>query len=301
MRTGLVYHIGALGDLVVAVPTVERWAHDLKVSRLILLGHEHFGDLLKVTAIVDDCWDASAAWFSSAYRGARPVLPELVDTVLAFTAPGGPIEQALITAVSGPVTVVPPVPAAREPIIQHHLRAIGAKPMDSSRPTLAIPKTSRTGQRIAIAPGSGSKLKNWPLDRFRIVAEVLRPKATVMWLLGPAEEHLCPPADNSDLIVRGQPIKCTAQEISSCTLLVGNDSGLCHLGAALGVPVVVMFAVTDAAVWAPAPTSSSVLVVTPSSVIPADNCTALPEPSDSTSMDDISVDLVISAALSLLE
>ena len=298
MRRGLIYHTGALGDLIVAVPAIEHWAADRSVERLVLLGRGHPGELLQAAGIVGGRWDAGAAWFASAYRGARPSLPASVDAALAFTAPGGPIEQALAAAVSGPVSVVRPVPARREPIVRHHLRAVGA-PADDRAPTLPLPAEPRL-RRIGIAPGSGSARKNWPLDRFAAVADALRPGAKVMWLLGPAEEELRPPAAGGDLIVRGRPITGTAQAISSCSLLLGNDSGLSHLAAALSVPVVALFAVSDAAVWAPAPSGSPVLVITPSSVVRGDRCAALPAPPAGASMGDIAVDPVLSACRRLL-
>ena len=300
MRTGLVYHTGALGDLIVAVPAIEYWARDRCVERPVLLGRGHPGELLQAAGVVDERWDAGAAWFAPAYRGSPPALPAPVDAALAFTAPGGPVERALAAAVSGPVSVVRPVPARRQPIVRHHLRAVGAGPADDRVPALALAAEPRHGARVAIAPGSGSARKNWPLDRFAAVADALRPDARVTWLLGPAEEELRPPAAGGDLIVRGRPIARTAQAISSCRLLLGNDSGLAHLAAALSVPVVALFAVSDAAVWAPTASGSPVLVVTPSSVVAGEGCAALPAPPAGASMADIAVDPVLSACRRLL-
>ena len=300
MRTGLVYHTGALGDLIVAVPAIEHWARERGAERLVLLGRGHPGELLQAAGIVGDRWDAGAAWFAGAYRGVRPSLPAPVGAALAFTAPGGPVERALAAAAPGPVSVVPPLPAGREPIVGHHLRAVGAAPADGRAPVLAVPAEPRGARRVGIAPGSGSERKNWPLDRFAAAADALRPDAKVMWLLGPAEEELRPPAADGDLVVRGRPITRTAQAISSCTLLLGNDSGLSHLAAALSVPVVALFAVSDAAVWAPAPSGSPVLVVTPTKIAPGDRCAALPAPPAGASMDDIAVDPVLSACRRLL-
>ncbi len=299
VRTAVVYHTGALGDLVVAVPAIGHWTRDRGVERLVLLGRGHPGELLQAAGIVGDRWDAGAAWFAGAYRGARPSLPSPVAAALAFTAPGGPIEQALAAAVPGPVSVVRPVPARREPIVRHHLRSVGAAPADDRAPALQLPAEPRL-RRIGIAPGSGSARKNWPLDRFAAVADALRPDAKVMWLLGPAEEELRPQAAAGDLIVRGRPLIRTAQAISSCALLLGNDSGLSHLAAALSVPVVALFAVSDPAVWAPAPSGGPVLVITPSSVVPGDRCAALPAPPAGASMDDIAVDPVLGACRRLL-
>ena len=300
VRTGIVYHTGALGDLIVAAPAIEHWARDRSIARLVLLGRGRSGELLQAAGIVGERWDAGAAWFARAYRGAATPLPAPVAAALAFTEPGGPIERALAAAVSGPVSVVRPVPAGREPIVRHHLRAVGAAPADDRAPALALPAAPPHGLRVAIAPGSGSARKNWPLDRFAAVADALRPDASVIWLLGPAEHEVRPPAAEGDLMVREQPITRTAQAIRSCTLLLGNDSGLTHLAAALSVPVVALFAVSDAAVWAPAPAAAPVLVVTPSSVVPGDRCASLPAPPAGASMNEIAVDPVLRACRRLL-
>ena len=307
MRTGLVYHAGALGDLIVATPAIEHWAAAERVDRLVLAGRGAHGELLCAAGIVAERWDAEAGWFARAYRGAPPELPEPVHAALAFTQPGGPVEQALISAVAGPLRVVRPVPGDRRPIVRHHLDAVGAGPEGVRAPALRLPAAGarrmdaqRTGRSAAIAPGSGSPSKNWPLDRFAAVAAALRPDATIVWLLGPAEEELHPPTAPGDLILRGRPIVETAAALCTCTLLLGNDSGLAHLGAALSVPVVALFAASDAAVWAPAPAAAPVMVVTPHAVLPARRCGSLPAPAADATMQQIGVDPVLSACLSLL-
>ncbi len=301
VRTDLVYHTGALGDLIVAIPAIERWAAERRAGRLALLGRGHPGELLRAAGIVGDRWDAGAAWFARAYRGAPPALPAPVHEALAFTEPGGPVERALAGAVSGRVCAVRPMPADRQPIVPHHLRAVGAGPADDRAPALALPGEPRRDRRVAIAPGSGSARKNWPLDRFAAAADALRRDAAVTWVLGPAEADLRPPAAREDLIVRGRPIVRTAQAISACALLLGNDSGLTHLAAALSVAVVALFAVSDATVWAPAAAAAPALVVTPRSTVPSDRCASLPAPADGASMESIAVDPVISACRRLLE
>ena len=144
VRTAVVYHTGALGDLIVAVPAIEHWAADRCVERLVLLGRGHPGELLQAAGIVGDQWDAGAAWFARAYRGAAPSLPAPVAEALAFTEPGGPIDRALAAAVSGPVSVVRPVPARREPIVRHHLRRSAPRPRTIAR------------RRFSFLPGRGS-------------------------------------------------------------------------------------------------------------------------------------------------
>ena len=303
-RTGLVYHTGALGDLIVAIPAIEYWAAERRVGRVALLGRGDAGELLRAAGVVSGRWDAGAARFARAYRGTPPALPAPAGEALAFTEPGGPVERALAGAVSGRLVAVRPAPTGRQPIVRRHLRAVGAGPAYDRAPILALPgrpqpSPARGGRRVAIAPGSGSARKNWPLDRFAAAADALRRDAAVTWVLGPAEADLRPPAAPEDLIVRGRPIVRTAQAIAACALLLGNDSGLAHLAAALSVPVVALFAVTDAAVWAPA-SAAPVLVVTPHSTVPPHRCASLPAPAAGAAMASIPVDPVIEACRRLL-
>ncbi len=94
---------------------------------------------------------------------------------------------------------------------------------------------------IVIHPFSGSASKNWPLACFREVATALA--IEVEWLAGPeetlAEAH------------RFDSLRYVAEWLSGARLYLGNDSGITHLAAAVGVPVVVLFRTTSADVWAP--------------------------------------------------
>lgn len=92
-----------------------------------------------------------------------------------------------------------------------------------------------------IHPFSGSSGKNWPLQRYRELARSL--PLPVHWCAGP-EEHL-PDAVRIDNLYQ---LGCW---LASAQLYIGNDSGITHLAAAAGVPVISIFGPTDPQVWAP--------------------------------------------------
>jgi hypothetical protein len=92
-----------------------------------------------------------------------------------------------------------------------------------------------------IHPFSGSPRKNWPLDRFRALADRL--PLPVEWSAGP-EEDLKEARRFSDLY----ELAC---HLAGARVYVGNDSGITHLAAAVGTPVVAVFGPTDPAVWGP--------------------------------------------------
>jgi ADP-heptose:LPS heptosyltransferase len=116
----------------------------------------------------------------------------------------------------------------------------------------AIPRVDcpRTDAGFAVIhPFAGSPKKCWPLDRYRELARRLR--MPVRWCAGP-EEHL---AD----AVRVENLYDLACWLASARLYIGNDSGITHLAAATGAPVVALFGPTDPRIWAPRGNQISVI------------------------------------------
>jgi heptosyltransferase III len=97
------------------------------------------------------------------------------------------------------------------------------------------------GNFAVIHPFSGSARKNWPLPRFREVAARLA--LPVRWCAGPEE-----PLDDA---VRFENLYELACWLASARIYFGNDSGITHLAAAVGTPVVAIIVPTDPVVWAP--------------------------------------------------
>lgn len=96
---------------------------------------------------------------------------------------------------------------------------------------------------IVIHPFSGSPRKNWPLGRFRELAAAL--PCPVEWTAGP-EESLAEAIRFDDLFD-------LARWLAGARGYIGNDSGISHLAAAVGLPVVALFRETNSAVWSPRP------------------------------------------------
>jgi lipopolysaccharide heptosyltransferase III len=90
---------------------------------------------------------------------------------------------------------------------------------------------------VAIHPFSGSPRKNWPLERYRELAGRL--EWPVEW---------CAELDGAVRIDNLYELGCW---LATARMYIGNDSGITHLAAAVGVPVVAIFGPTDPAVWAP--------------------------------------------------
>ena len=107
-------------------------------------------------------------------------------------------------------------------------------------PKISCPAVPRTDFAV-IHPFSGSPRKNWPLERFRELAERL--PFPVEWCAGP-EEELAGAVRFTDLY----ELACW---LATARIYIGNDSGITHLAAAVGVPVAAIFGPSDPVVWAP--------------------------------------------------
>jgi heptosyltransferase-2 len=104
---------------------------------------------------------------------------------------------------------------------------------------------------IAVAPGARWKTKQWPVERYAAAARELaaRHDAAIV-LLGDCHDRPLVQAFRQHVAVPvidtvGQlPLMQTAAVLQQCRLLLCNDSGLMHMAAALGVPVVAVFGPT---------------------------------------------------------
>jgi lipopolysaccharide heptosyltransferase III len=97
------------------------------------------------------------------------------------------------------------------------------------------------GDFAVIHPFSGGARKNWPIERFRKLAERL--PFPVRWCAGPDEVL--------DGAVRMDGLWDLARSLAAARVYIGNDSGITHLAAAVGAPVVAIFGASDPAIWGP--------------------------------------------------
>jgi heptosyltransferase III len=141
---------------------------------------------------------------------------------------------------------------------------LGGKNRENAAEWLAA-KGWKGEKLIAVHPGAGGMVKRWGLDGFRNLArQICSADYSILILEGPAECGL-----GKDLQA-GLPSGYTylAETVSlpllsgllTCSsAFAGNDSGVAHLAAGLGVPTVVVFGPTDPQQWAPRGSHVSVL------------------------------------------
>ena len=118
-------------------------------------------------------------------------------------------------------------------------RGLGVEP--AGRPRIDCPEMPRTF--AAIHPFASSKAKRAPMEVFDSAGARLGQAMPVHWLCGPEEE--LPNA------IRIRDLYELACWLKGARIFVGNDSGISHLAAAVGTPVVAFFQASDPKIWSP--------------------------------------------------
>ena len=248
----LVYHAGALGDFITALPAIAAWRGP---SDAVLLGRPAHAAL--AVPPFSAAWDAGSARFAPLFApgagAGEAALIAGIEAALLFAGASSPLAENLRHLGVPRVDRHDPFPAGPEPIVDYHLASVGAAHLRGALPRV---NTSWPGAiavepgTVAIAPGSGSAAKNWPMDSFVELEALLAEKGLrSSWVMGPAEEQAVEPPGRKAW--RSLPLPILAHALTRCRFFVGNDSGVTHLAAACGCPTIALFGATDPLVWGP--------------------------------------------------
>jgi hypothetical protein len=251
MAFGMV-HLGAIGDLILAMPVAEAIAGDEPIH---LMGRGGHRDLAGLWPACRRYADGEECQLHTLFAG-RPG-----DRLRRWLDRCGPRPPMLFAAerVAGTAWINTRDRDGRTHISLQMLRCI--RP-EAAMEDLPLPHLSVAGMPIGggpapvvLHPGSGGVAKCWPLHRFVRTATLLAAAGhTVRWLLGPVERERY-----VDEQLRGapgevhanRPLREVLELLAGCAVYVGNDSGITHAAAALGRPTVALFGPTRPRVWAP--------------------------------------------------
>jgi ADP-heptose:LPS heptosyltransferase len=239
----LIIRPGAIGDLIVSLPALEclrtTWLEVWTAAPNVPL--VRFAN--RVRAI-------GATGLNMLGIGEPPA--ELVETLRGFDSivswygSNRPEFRALAAALHLPFTFFPALPAEGCGLhaCDFYLRQAGSLAACESDGVPRIPCGGARERYAVIHPFSGSPRKNWPLENFRRLAAGLQRTMPVRWCAGAEDPPLAGAVHIADLY----DLACW---LARALLYIGNDSGITHLAAAVGTPVLALFGPTDPAVWAP--------------------------------------------------
>ncbi|MBL8155289.1 MAG: WecB/TagA/CpsF family glycosyltransferase [Anaerolineae bacterium] len=287
----LLVQLADIGDLILTTPALAALREARPDAHLTLLTSAHAAPILEGTGLVDSVvtlerqqMNSSAAFFRPAnlrrLRGLRREPFEAVVFFHHFTLKLGTLKFALIAWASGARRIIGLdqgngwflTECVRDDGFgaRHQARywldlvaRLGADSrLRSARVALSegLPAglLPAKGRRVVIHPGSGgySLARRWDAARFAAVADRLNQEEG-------AEIVLVGGRDDGGAAVReamqGEALDLTgktslrelAAVIRSADVFIGADSGVMHLAAAVGMPVVAIFGPSNADAWGP--------------------------------------------------
>ena len=266
----LIIHQGALGDFIVTFPILK--ALRTTISRIDGICRSSFGRLAVELGVLDTSYPLESARFASLY--ADPIDPKVVTlmstyrSILLFSF--SEFLEMSVKKINGlRVFRILPWPSVSQ---KDHITEFLARQVRNcnllgketrrrfSRALFHLKgdasRKRRSGARAIISPGAGSVKKRWPLERFMKVAVELKKRGLQpSILLGPAEVDLEAVLQHSPQsqpqVVKTRTFRELITVLESAVIYIGNDSGVSHLAALLGVPTLVIFGPSDSDRWRP--------------------------------------------------
>ncbi|MDD3581685.1 MAG: glycosyltransferase family 9 protein [Desulfobacca sp.] len=281
----LVWHRGALGDVLLSGPALMALAAHYPEARFTLLGTPSRLTLLAPNLPVEAIWDSQRADWAYLFMPETPLPERLLNLLADFDLavifspqPRPQIAARLQEAKIRAVWWIPTFPTKdRLPVSRfqaRHLEKWGVNPVPGPFRLIPTPEAQAIAQVwyetrggtgsdsrpwVALAPGSGHRLKNWPLASYEELASRFQESlgVRVIWVAGPAEAER--QGEFSALsLAPGQhllfdlPLPHLAAYLERCQLYIGGDSGITHLAAVTrGPAVLALFGPTDPQIWSP--------------------------------------------------
>jgi heptosyltransferase-2 len=265
----LVVRGGAIGDFILTLPVLAALRERLPRARLEVLGYGHVAQLARAAGLVDDVRPIDARPLAAFFARDGELAPEWREYFAGFAMvisylydPDGIFQTNVARCTQARFIAGPHRPNehagvhATEVFLQplERLAIFEADPV----PRLLIDSRPSTVNPIALHPGSGSERKNWPEAKWaELLAVMVGDTSRPLLLVGGEAEgdrlqRLAADLPSSRIqIALGLPLTELAQLLKDCPAFVGHDSGISHLAAALGVPVLALWGETAEAVWRP--------------------------------------------------
>jgi ADP-heptose:LPS heptosyltransferase len=266
----LVIHYGALGDIVAAFPALLR----LKAAYgpITMVCQNNIGSLARHLDIADKWYPLESAAFASLHSSqvhpaVKKILLSFSKIILFSNSPC--LETTLLSMTKSKIYRIRSRPDSDEKIqVGRHILSNLARYKiieESGKDMFCSLSSSIHGDwrdfdhypsKIFIHPGSGSRKKCWPVSNFIKTALLMEKKGwEPEFILGPAEYDLF------DRLMGQKPLNAGVHKVQTLTELaillktgggyIGNDSGVSHLSAFLGLPTVAVFGPSDPDVWKP--------------------------------------------------
>lgn len=289
MDRRLIIRGGALGDLVLTIPLIRAVKAQHPDTQVELLGYPETAQFLVDSGLIARAHRVDAARFARLFSGELDPQSETTQWLGRFAGvisvwrdPERKIYRAMDKANIHKAVHIEPIPPngdkthAADFMLEQYYASNGGrgkKDIDFFLEPLAVPEENLAwahryvrenlhignSKIVLIHPGSGGrgKNRNWPPERFAELIDLLveTDDIGVAVLRGPADERAVRSAIGACKanapVASGLNMSQLAALLSYVDAYAGNDSGVSHLSAAVGIHTVAIFGETDADIWAP--------------------------------------------------
>ncbi len=309
----LVWHQGALGDLILSLPAIHSIRSVHSDKRLHLAARTDLAQIVLLNGLADEVSSNEKGLYAGLFSDhnlSGPLLSflERFSDAFIFLKRTDPVlTENLGKAVPAlhQIRTRPPegVKIHVTEFQLNEIRSAGLEvatrfPMLNAGPVgIDNPRSEKV---VSVHPGSGSEKKSWPLGSYLELARILNRSGAFrfFFILGPSEsekhkelhEFISAKKINAEIII-GRTIPFIAGLLKNSSMYVGNDSGITHLASAVGVRVLALFGPTDPALWGPA-WGKGRIIRSPLSCSPC--CDAYRDCTDATCMKAIDIEMVAS-------
>jgi heptosyltransferase-3 len=281
MGRALVIHPGALGDVLLAIPALRALRRRHPRDEIVLAAQSHVGDLLRTVAVIDARVRFERLRLDRLFVDAAldSAVDLRADSVVCWFGASDPTFAKRMREVAADVIVAPPWTTSGR-VWEHLVATLGEGAGEADRRPVDVPASVRSDGRCALEaagwdgmtplvvvhPGASGAAKRWPVEGYAEVIAAIRARARVAVIVhaGPADHEaasaLVRLLDAPTGTLDNPTLDVLAGALGHVSGFFGNDSGVSHLAAAVGVPSLVLFA-PERRGWAPWSESATTHVV----------------------------------------
>lgn len=278
-----------MGDILLSLPALHALRRRFQPSILTLAGNAEYLDAA-CAQVADRIVSLERLPLHRLHAGRRPPADDVAlwrsyDRILSWTGAASVDFRRSLQKIHPAALVAPWRPIAGETrhvsrIFLESLRPwlkpediaampeAGLLPSDpeAGRAWLRLAGWGESSSLVVLHAGAGGEEKRWGADRYLEVGRALlkSPHTLLLLVEGPAEAGIAGELAGrlaSDRVIPAVrlPLQLLASVIHNARAFLGNDSGIAHLAAGLGVPALVLFGPTSPRLWAPLGRQVSVL------------------------------------------
>lgn len=280
----LIIRPGAIGDTLLTLPILHYLRTQLGATPLTFVGNARVLPILQAFGMSETVVDyEDPRWGNLFLTQQQQHAPDFFAYLHTFTLAicwlrdnEGYVRQNLRAAGIKQICIAASRPATEQQLHITDYLAHSLKPILQHPPATPLPwqtptayawqppaqTTDAIAQRryVIIQPGSGGKDKCWPITAFaEVIRQLWQQEIPVLLLTGPAEReqlHRLQPllaTAPAGMLRRmdNAPLLTVANAMRTARSYLGNDSGLTHLAALLGLPTTAIFGPSDPLLWHP--------------------------------------------------